>query len=131
MTGMTYNTAMMTRMPTVPFKSKLTLDSWSSWESRIETRFSIVGSQFLIIDSCKTHQTGRAFVYKQLQRVFVSSNLLSNLNTQLLRESTIFVQVLSNLLTSLMSKKISLLYKITNSTRLILARNSWTMQIIQ
>ena len=61
----------------------------------------------------------------------VICSLLSIVNL-LLWESTIFVQVLSNLLTSLTSKKISLLHKITNSTqRLILARNSWTMQIIQ
>ena len=97
----------------------------SSWESRLD-------SQLLRLYSCKTHQNGTAFVYKRLYRVFVSSNLLSTLDTQLLRESTILVQVLSNLLTSLTSKKVSLLYKITNSTqRLIFTRNSWTMQIVQ
>ena len=38
---------------TALFKSKLTIGSQSSQDSRIETRFSIVASQFSILDSCK------------------------------------------------------------------------------
>ena len=38
---------------TVPFKSKLTL----------ETRFSIFASRFLILDSCATYQTGTVSLF--------------------------------------------------------------------
>ena len=55
-----------TSHPAVLFKSKLTLDSQSSQESRIETRFLIVVSWFSILNSWKTHQTGTTFVYKWL-----------------------------------------------------------------
>ena len=52
---------------TVPFKSKLTLDSRSlresRIESRIETRFSIFASRFLILDSCATYQTGTVSLF--------------------------------------------------------------------
>ena len=70
---------------TVPFKSKLTLDSRSSHESRIEDRDSILDDyvsilddcvsildecvsildvcvSILVLDSCETRQTGTAFV---------------------------------------------------------------------
>ena len=52
---------------TVPFKSKLRLNSRSPWESIIKTQLLIVASQFSILNSCKTHQTGTAFVYNQLK----------------------------------------------------------------
>ena len=59
------------RISTVLFKSKLALDSRSLRESRvtsrIETWFSIATFRFSILDSCKTHQTGTAFVYNQLK----------------------------------------------------------------
>ena len=72
----------------------------------------------VVVDLGKILQCGSAAV----KLTFFAPCLL---DTQLLRESTVFVQVLSNLLTSLTSKKISLLYKITNSIqRLIFARNS-------
>ena len=110
----------VTWLTTVPFKSKLTLDSRSSRESRIETRLLRLDSRFLQDSSNR-----KGLCLQTIIKGFISSNLPSTLDTQLLRESTIFVQVLSNLLPSLTSKKISLLYKITNSTqRLILARNS-------
>ena len=71
---------------TVPFKSKLTLDSRSSHESRIEDRDSILDDyvsilddcvsildecvsildvyvSILVLDSCETRQTGTAFVW--------------------------------------------------------------------
>ena len=72
---------------TVPFKSKLTLDSLSSRESRIriesriETRFSIVASRFAILDSCADSSNRNGLR-------LVSSNSLSILDTRLLREST-------------------------------------------
>ena len=66
---------------TVPFKSKLTLDSQSSRESRIETRFSIVASRFAILDSCADSSNRNGLC-------LVSSNSLSILDTRLLREST-------------------------------------------
>ena len=53
-----------TSHPALLFKSNLTLDSRSSQESRIENRDSILDCCVLILDSCKTHQTGTAFVYK-------------------------------------------------------------------
>ena len=110
----------VTWLTTVPFKRKLTLDSRSSRESRIETRLLRLDSRFLQDSSNR-----KGLCLQTIIKGFISSNLPSTLDTQLLRESTIFVQVLSNLLTSLTSKNISLLYKITNSTqRLILARNS-------
>ena len=110
----------VTWLTTVPFKSKLTLDSRFSRESRIKTRLLRLDSRFLQDSSNR-----KGLCLQTIIKGFISSNLPSTLDTQLLRESTIFVQVLSNLLTSLTSKKISLLYKITNSTqRLILARNS-------
>ena len=110
----------VTWLTTVLFKSKLTLDSRSSRESRIETRLLRLDSRFLQDSSNR-----KGLCLQTIINGFISSNLPSTLDTQLLRECTIFVQVLSNLLTSLTSKKIALLYKITNSTqRLILARNS-------
>ena len=56
------------RLCTVPFESKLTLDSQSSQqELRIESRtqFSMVESRFQIFNSCETHQTGTVFVEVQ------------------------------------------------------------------
>ena len=103
----------------------------SRWESRIDSLLLRLNSRFsaparLIKPEWPLFTNGyKGFLFP------VICSLLSIVNL-LLSESTIFVQVLSNLLTSLTSRKISLLHKITNSTQhLILARNSWTMQIIQ
>ena len=109
-----------TPLPTVPFKSKLTLDSRSLQESRIENQVenqdSILDCCVSILDSCETHQTGGAFVQFRVIR-----SLLSILDCCENLQGTTFVQVLSNLLTSLTSEKS--LY--SNSTQhLILARNS-------
>ena len=63
---------------TVPFKSKLTLDSQSSRESRIENR---VENRDSILDSCADSSNRNGLC-------LVSSNSLSILDTRLLREST-------------------------------------------
>ena len=90
----------VTWLTTVPFKSKLTLDSRFSRESRIETRLLRLNSRFLQDSSNR-----KGLCLQTIIKGFISSNLPSTLDTQLLRESTIFVQVLCNLLTSLTSKK--------------------------
>ena len=89
---------------TVPFKSKSTLNSRSSRETRIENRVenrdSILDCCVSILDSCETHQTGTAFVYFRVIR-----SLLSILDCCEILQVTTFVQVLSNLLTSLTLEK--------------------------
>ena len=72
---------------TVPFKSKLTLDSQFSRESRIENR---VENRDSILDCCVSIRDSR-FLRDSSNRnglCLVSSNSLSTLDTRLLREST-------------------------------------------
>ena len=72
---------------TVPFKSKLTLNSRSSWESRIENR---VQNQDSILDCCVSI-LGSRFLWDSSNWndvCLVSSNSLSTLDTWLLWKST-------------------------------------------
>ena len=108
---------------------------YTQYRSKVsDTRFSIlarienrVKNRLLRLDSRFLRDSSN-----QNSLCLVLSNSLSTVDTQLLRESTS-----NNLCSSFVQssnfsqvRKIFVLYKITNSTqRLILARNSWTMQI--
>ena len=80
----------------VTFKSKWTLDSWSSHEWRIELRIKtrswwlLIHSRYSILNSRGNHQTGMAFVN-------VLSHWPSTLDTWLLWKVKALDQVLSNI----------------------------------
>ena len=90
----------------VTFKSKWTLDSWSSHEWRIELRIKtrswwlLIHSRYSILNSRGNHQTGMAFVN-------VLSHWPSTLDTWLLWKVKALDQVLSNKIIVLFLKGIT------------------------